>query len=62
MRETATKNRKSRLEYLLSIVGMRMIDGEIAETPEKEISHGRYDRRAVKDIMQDIHKDNHNRI
>lgn len=34
-KETATKNRKTRLDYLLSLVGMRMIDGQIAEIPEK---------------------------
>ena len=48
MKEIATKNRKNKLDYLLSLVGMRMIDGKIAETPEKASdkgsNHGRKDR------------------
>lgn len=59
-KETATKNRKTRFDYLLSLVGMRMIDGQIAEVPEKipeeqRSNHGRNDRRRTENTMQDIH-------
>ena len=59
-KETATKNKKTRLDYLLSLVGMRMIDGNIAEIPEKipeeqRSNHGRNDRRRTENTVQNIH-------
>ena len=58
--ETATKNKKTRLDHILASAGIRMIDGHIAEVPEKipeeqRSNHGRNDRRRTENTVQDIH-------
>ena len=59
-KETAIKNRKTRLDHILSSAGMRIIDGQIAEIPEKipeeqRSNHGRNDRRRTENTVQNIH-------
>jgi len=53
MKETAIKNRKTRLNHILASAGMRMIDGKIAETPEKypEEQRGNHDRHRIINTM-----------
>ena len=57
MKETATKVKYDNMSRLLASLGVRKVGGDIAETPEKmrERNHGWYDRRTVKNTMQDIH-------
>ena len=59
--ERATKVRNDKI---LAALGVRMIGGDLAETPEKmrENDHGRNDRRRTENTVQNIHKDNNNSI
>ena len=57
MRETAMKTKQTKLDNLLSLMGMRMIDGQIAEIPEKipEEQRSNHDRRTIINTVQNIH-------
>ena len=58
--ETATKVKNDRMSRLLASLGVRMIGGDFAETPEKfkESNHGRYDGRTIIDTLQNVDSDN----
>lgn len=62
--ETATKVKYDRMSRVLASLGVRMVGGDIAETPEKmrENGHGRNDRRTDKDVMQNVNQDHDNGV
>ena len=60
--ETASKVKNDKISRLLASMGVRMIGGSIAETPEREIDHGRNDGRRIKSTMQNEHQNHINGI
>lgn len=62
-RETASQIKDTAIDRVLMTVGVREINGEIAETPEKlpeRYEDGRNDRSGIIDALQNIHKAYHN--
>lgn len=65
MRKKETASQIKGINKVLMAVGVREINGEIAETPEKlpeRSEHGRNDRSGIIDALQDIDKDHNNSI
>ena len=65
MREKETASQIKSINKALMAVGVREINGEIAETPEKlpgRSRHGRQDRSGIIDTLQNIHTNNVNGI
>ena len=55
-KETATKVQNDVISRLIARAGFRKVGRDIAEVPEKdmEINHGKYDRRTIENIVQNI--------
>lgn len=62
MKETASKVKNDNMSRILASMGVRMVGGSIAETPEREFDHGGNDGRRTENIMQDKHTDHINGI
>lgn len=68
MKETASQIKG--INKVLRAIGIRVINGNLAETPEKlpeelidkRNNHGRNDRSGIIDTLQNIHTDNVNSI
>lgn len=60
--ETASKVRNDKISRFLASMGVRIVGRDIAETPEREMNHGRNDGRRIKRIMQDEHTNHDNGI
>ena len=65
MRKKETASQVKSINNVLQAVGVREINGEIAETPEKlpeRSEHGRHDRSGIINALQNIHKADINSI
>jgi hypothetical protein len=65
MREKETTCQVKDINKVLRAIGIRVINGNIAETPEKlpeRSRHGRQDRSGIIDTLQNIHPNNVNSI
>lgn len=59
-RETASQTKRRAIDKVLMAVGVREINGVIAETPEKlpeRSEHGRNDRSGIVNALQNINTD-----
>ena len=57
MKETANQIKKTPLDRMLMSAGARVINGNIAETPERE-DYGRNDRSGIINTLQNLRKGN----
>lgn len=65
MREKETTSQIKGMDKVLRAIGIRVINGNMAETPEKlpgRSRHGRQDRSGIIDTLQNIHPNNVNSI
>ena len=65
-RETACQVKNTPFDRIMTPAGIRMINGQVAETPEKLLekreNNGRNDGRAIINTLQNVDQDNDDSI